>query len=381
MIKHIAILAGLGLAFLAVQPVLADEEWAELEADFAQAQEKWQEAMQKLQGQGSKAMFNPAAMPPQPIEKFRPKFREYAEKHEGKSEALPALGYMLMPSFGFPGMGAGDKSAAWALAQLKQHHAADPKLRDHIEGLRMAVMSVGEQPVIEFLEAVAEKNPDSETKGIARLTMAEILYEGSPFAMMMGGSDTAETKAKKKRAIKILRAITSESAGTHLAERAGDFLFAIDHLQVGMKAPEIVGVDANGREIRLSQFNGQVVAIVFWATWCAPCMQMIPHERELIEHHAGKPFTILGINADETLAGLKKTIEKENITWPTIFDGAPDVSKIAKKWRIRSLPAIYVLDHHGVIRHDKLAPFQLENAVNTLVAEAVNSDAKHDSDG
>ena len=381
MIKQLAILTGLGLTFLMVQPVLADEEWAELEADFAQAQEKWQEAMQKLQGQGGQAMFNPAAMPPQPIQEFRPKFREYAEKHKGKSEALPALGYMLMPSFGFPGMGGGDKSAAWALAQLTEHHAADPQLRSHIEGVRMAVMSVGEEPVIEFMEAVAEKNPDSETKGIARLTMAEILYEGSPFAMMMGGTDTAETKAKKKRAIKILRALQSESAGTDLAERAGDFLFAIDHLQVGMTAPELVGKDANGKEIRLSQFDGQVVAIVFWATWCAPCLQMIPHERELIEHHAGKPFTILGINADETLAGMKKTMEKEKITWPTIFDGTPDVSQIAKKWRIRSLPTIYVIDHHGVIRHNKLAPFQLENAVNALVAEAVKSGTKHGSDG
>ena len=108
---------------------------------------------------------------------------------------------------------------------------------------------------------------------------------------------------------------------------------------------------------------------------------MIPHERELIEHHAGKPFTILGINADETLAGMKKTMEKEKITWPTIFDGTPDVSQIAKKWRIRSLPTIYVIDHHGVIRHDKLAPFQLEHAVNALVAEAVKSGTKHGSDG
>ena len=47
-------------------------------------------------------------------------------------------------------------------------------------GLRIAVMAVGKEPLIEFLEAVAPKNPNREAKGRARLAIAEILYDGSP---------------------------------------------------------------------------------------------------------------------------------------------------------------------------------------------------------
>jgi peroxiredoxin len=386
-IKQMATVVCIGLVLLTVQPVFADAEWDKLEAEFDQAHEEWTQAMDKLhetmkkpEGDGGAMIFNPAAMPPHPIEKFRSRFREYANKHEGKPEALPALGHML--TGGFPMMGGQDKSAEWALSRLKEDHAADPQIARYIDQVRHAVMSVGEEAVIDFMEAVAQKSPDRETKGSARLAMAEILYEGSPFAMMMPGmADSAETKAKKKRAAEIMRDVRKDFAGSELAQRADDFLFAIDHLQVGMKAPEIIGKDPDGEEIRLSQFDGKVVAIVYWATWCAPCMQMIPHERELMKKNAGKPFTILGINVDAAAADCKKAMQKEQISWPTIFDGSPDVSKIANKWRVRSFPTIYVIDHKGVIRHKNLPDFQLESAIDDLVAKAIEGDQKGGGDG
>ena len=368
MINRIAIVLGISLAVLTTRPVLADAEWDKLEADFDKAHEKWAEAIEKVKVKGGPMMLA-ATLPPHPIEEFRSRFRAYAEKHQGKPEALPALVGML--NGGFSMMGATNESSVWALSRLQKEHAASPQIAEHIMEVRHALMSVGEERVIEFLEVVAEKNPDRQTKGSARLAMAEVLYEGSPFAQMMGMGDSEEAKAKKKRAVRLARAVKTDYAGTAIAEQAQDFLFAIDHLQVGTKAPDMVGTDIAGKEIRLSQFDGKVVAIVFWGTWCAPCMEMIPHERELMEKYTGKPFTILGINVDFTLADFKKTMKKEKITWPTIYDGSPDVSKIAKKWRVRSYPTIYLIDHKGVIRNKHVIPFQLESAVSELVAKAV----------
>ncbi len=372
MVRQMAIAVGIGMAVLVVQPAYADAEWGLLKSEFDQSHAEWQGAMEKLKGDDGAVTFNPAAMPTHPIKKFGDRFRQYAEKHEGKPAALPALTHML--GGGFPMMGGTDQSAVWALTQLKDHHANDPRIGDHLADMGMAVMSAGEDPVIAFLEAVAEKNPDREIAGGAQLAIAEILYEESPFAMMMGSGNAEETKAKRERAAKILRSIKSEFAETALAKQADDSLFVIDHLQVGMRAPEIVGKDAGGREIRLSQFHGKVVAIIFWGTWCAPCMQMIPHERELMEKYTDKPFTILGINANDTLTDLKKALRKDRITWPTIFDGEPGESKITKKWRVRSFPMIYMIDHKGVIRRNMVMPFQLDQVVGELVASALEDD-------
>lgn len=362
------VIAGFGLAFLCGRPAVADEEWNKLETEFQAAYEKWSEQMQKLHEQGGGMGLNPATMPPDPMTEFRPRFRAYAEKHAGKPEAIPALGRLL--TGGMPFMGGHDDSAAWALARLTRDHAADPAIKDYLEMLQLAVMSVGEDAVIEFLDTVAKKNPDKEVKGAARLQTAQVLYEGSPFAMMMSMGETPERAAKKKRAAELLRQIKKDYADTPLAQRADDMLFAIEHLAVGAKVPEVVGKDADGKEVWLSQFSGKVVAIVFWATWCKPCMEMLPHERELMEHYAGKPFTILGINVDDTVAELKKAMKKEKITWPTIHDGGAQTSVIARKWRVQSFPTIYVVDHEGVIRYKDVPPFQLESVVAELVAKA-----------
>ncbi|MCP5117626.1 MAG: hypothetical protein GY953_42930 [bacterium] len=63
---------------------------------------------------------------------------------------------------------------------------------------------------------------------------------------------------------------------------------------------------------------------------------MLPAERELVKRMAGKPFTLLRINVDESRSALKKIIEKERITWPNIRDGPPVEGEIADTWNVRS---------------------------------------------
>jgi peroxiredoxin len=96
---------------------------------------------------------------------------------------------------------------------------------------------------------------------------------------------------------------------------------------------------------------------------------MLPHEREMVKKFADKPFTLLGINSDESRSALKKVIEKESITWPNIFDGRP--GPLAAQWNVFSWPTIYVLDHQGVIRYRLLRGEALEQAVVELL-EKIN---------
>lgn len=94
---------------------------------------------------------------------------------------------------------------------------------------------------------------------------------------------------------------------------------------------------------------------------------MLPHEREMVKRLKDKPFVLLGINSDKSRSALKKTIEKEKITWPNIFDGMP--GPIAKRWNVQGWPTIYVLDAKGVIRAKDLRDEQLEAEVMRLLGE------------
>ncbi len=258
--------------FVCVQSVFADAEWDALASDYEKAQTAF---MKKMDQGGGAVHFDPTTRMPE--DSFRPKFRAYAEKHAETPAAVPALGWLLAHEMGFPGMGKTDGAAAWALERLTRSHAADPAIKDHLDGLQFAVMSVGEDALVGYLETVAAKNPDREAKGRARLAMAEILFEGSPFMKVMGGG--ADRTPQRKRATDIFRSMVKEFAKDGIGKRAAGFLFTVENLQVGMKAPDVVGKSVKGEEIKLSQFNGKVVLIAFWGTWCAPCMQMLPHER------------------------------------------------------------------------------------------------------
>lgn len=104
---------------------------------------------------------------------------------------------------------------------------------------------------------------------------------------------------------------------------------------------------------------------------------MIPHEREMAKRLADKPFTLLGINSDQSRSALKKIMAEQEITWPQIYDGPPGEGPLANGWNVSGWPTIYVLDHEGAIRHRDLRDESLENAVMALL-EKVPKPKEHE---
>ena len=68
-----------------------------------------------------------------------------------------------------------------------------------------------------------------------------------------------------------------------LGQEAEARLDELLNLAVGKPAPEIEGVDLDGKPSKLSDYRGKVVVLVFWGSWCGPCMEQVPHERDLAE--------------------------------------------------------------------------------------------------
>jgi hypothetical protein len=100
---------------------------------------------------------------------------------------------------------------------------------------------------------------------------------------------------------------------------------------------------------------------------------MYPHERSLVKQLESKPFALIGINSDQDREALKKTMEKEQITWRSFWDGGSTGGPIASKWNVQGWPTLYVVDAKGTIRHkyvgspgDKV----LDEAIESLVKEA-----------
>jgi thiol-disulfide isomerase/thioredoxin len=138
---------------------------------------------------------------------------------------------------------------------------------------------------------------------------------------------------------------------------------------IGAAAPETVGRDLDGKEIKLSDLKGKVVVLDFWATWCPPCRAMIPHTNQLFEKMKGKPVVIVSVSADNKQEDLTKFLKTNKMPWTHWFDG-PNGS-VGQLWGIRAYPTIYVIDHKGVVRHHQEGGSHAMDAViEKLVKEA-----------
>ena len=95
---------------------------------------------------------------------------------------------------------------------------------------------------------------------------------------------------------------------------------------------------------------------------------MYPHERSLVKRMQGKPFALLGINSDQSRDHVKEARARENLTWPSWFDGSTS-GPIATMWDVHAWPTIYVLDAKGVIREKDVRGEELDKAVDKLLDE------------
>jgi peroxiredoxin len=141
--------------------------------------------------------------------------------------------------------------------------------------------------------------------------------------------------------------------------------------RIGNKCPEIAGADIDGKLIRLSDHKDKVVLVNFWATWCAPCVSMIPHEREMVESkYARRPFALLGIACDSP-ERLKEFMKHLPLSWPNIVDGIN--GPLYREWHVSGYPTMMLVDHNGVIKErwfDGVNPDEVWIAVERAVRAA-----------
>lgn len=133
----------------------------------------------------------------------------------------------------------------------------------------------------------------------------------------------------------------------------------------GEHAIPLQGSIRGGGELALQSLQGTPVVLVFWASWCAPCMKEIPHFNALVQEY-GAAVKVLGVNMGETEAHVFMTQKQKGMRYESLLDVK---GSIASAWRVRKLPLMIVVDKTGRIRFRGLAtPHQVTLLLDSLVA-------------
>ena len=112
-------------------------------------------------------------------------------------------------------------------------------------------------------------------------------------------------------------------------------------------APDFALASTAGSNYRLSEYRGEVVALVFWASWCGDCRRELERFERLRRTYGSVGLVVLGVNLDPEPERAVALADAAGIAYPVLIDAGKDVSRT---YRADDLPLIVLVDRNGVVR-------------------------------
>jgi len=133
-------------------------------------------------------------------------------------------------------------------------------------------------------------------------------------------------------------------------------------------APEIALPNSSGKILKLSDLQGKVVLVDFWASWCGPCRAENPNVVKVYEKFKDKGFTIYSVSLDEDAAKWKEAIVKDKLSWTNhVSDLKGWKSSVVANFGIEGIPYTVLLNKEGKIIGKNLRGEKLEETLNELL--------------
>jgi cytochrome c biogenesis protein CcmG/thiol:disulfide interchange protein DsbE len=113
----------------------------------------------------------------------------------------------------------------------------------------------------------------------------------------------------------------------------------------GAPAPPLALATLEGRRVDLRALRGRVVAVNFWATWCAPCQKELPDLASFVRERKGQCLDVLAVASWSGRDDVGKTAG--TLPYPVLFDADGEA---VDAWKVNAVPRTYVVDPQGRIR-------------------------------
>ena len=138
-------------------------------------------------------------------------------------------------------------------------------------------------------------------------------------------------------------------------------------IDIGYYAPNFTAPNPDGQMKSLNDMLGKVTLLEFWASWCGPCRRENPNLVKIYKKYKDLGFNIIGVSLDKSMPQWTKAIEDDYLTWDHLSNLKFWQDPIARLYKVRAIPASFILDEKGLIVSKNLRGYQLEAKISELI--------------
>lgn len=142
----------------------------------------------------------------------------------------------------------------------------------------------------------------------------------------------------------------------------------LSQLDVGAVVPDFSFPTPKGDLLGLADFRGKYLIIDFWASWCGPCLNLIPHLKEVYEQYNKLGVEVLSVSIDSKEKAWHKAMDSLKMPWSQVL--APESGKnIMNLYQFGGIPHLVLLGKEGKIIGRGLTADELDEELNKIFTQ------------
>jgi thiol-disulfide isomerase/thioredoxin len=143
---------------------------------------------------------------------------------------------------------------------------------------------------------------------------------------------------------------------------------AIRRLQLIGNKMALEGKTFQGQSFQLSDYEGRVVLVDYWATWCGPCVAEYPQIRKLYDKYHGRGFDVVGVSMDADRDSLASYLKEKEVPWVVLNDAdAGGKHPSTEYYNIQTVPAMFLIGRDGKVISTTVEVAQLDALLDELL--------------
>jgi cytochrome c biogenesis protein CcmG/thiol:disulfide interchange protein DsbE len=116
-------------------------------------------------------------------------------------------------------------------------------------------------------------------------------------------------------------------------------------LEAGVQAPATSGTTIDGEDFDLKRWEGHVVVVNIWATWCGPCLIELPEFADAAWRWNNEGVRFVGLAVDSPPADIPRVIERFQVPYPIV----PINGRTQGAWNATSIPSTFIVKADGTV--------------------------------